>query len=154
MYIVLGDWSDDGHGKSDKVLVETNYEVDEMQEAYKKSCRMTGISFNHDEDFTGVKKDYREAKRYHICTEYEDTSLSEECVDILRVHGCPLEDFCYADEGDVYIDHDQFLGLLMWFVSLSLPDFKWEKVVEKDDIPCFNGYWGDLNVQFGYGLYC
>ena len=28
MYLVLGDWSDDGHGKYDKVLVESKKSVD------------------------------------------------------------------------------------------------------------------------------
>jgi len=38
MYIVLGDWSDDGH--SEKVLIESNKTVSEIQDAYRSSCNL------------------------------------------------------------------------------------------------------------------
>jgi len=57
MYLVLGDWSDDGHGKYEKVLVEVNKTIEEVQNAYKNSCKLTGISFNgSNEDFTGINR--------------------------------------------------------------------------------------------------
>ena len=35
MYLVLGDWSNDGHGKSEQVLFTANYPVEDIQNAYK-----------------------------------------------------------------------------------------------------------------------
>ena len=35
MYLVLGDWSEDGHGRSQKILVNVNKSVSEVQQAYK-----------------------------------------------------------------------------------------------------------------------
>jgi hypothetical protein len=32
MYLVLGDWSDDGHGKYKKILVKCNKTVKEIQD--------------------------------------------------------------------------------------------------------------------------
>lgn len=145
MYLVMGDWSNDGHGKSDKILVEVNKTVKEVQDAYKASCKLTGISFNHNEDFTGIKRDYDEAVDHHIFTEYEGCHVSQTCIDILAKYGIEIDE----DEG--YCPED-FAELWFKFVKLSLPDLEFNFV--KDDIPCINGYWNsNLNVQFGYGLY-
>ncbi len=52
MYLVLGDPSQDGHSQYDKVLFEVNKTLEEVQQAYKDSCKLTGISFNHSYDYT------------------------------------------------------------------------------------------------------
>lgn len=44
-YVVLGDWSQDGHGKSEKVLIKSNLPVGDTQKAYKKSVEDTGFHF-------------------------------------------------------------------------------------------------------------
>lgn len=42
MKLVLGDWSDDGNGKTEEFILEVNKTVAEIQEAYKQSCKLTG----------------------------------------------------------------------------------------------------------------
>lgn len=159
MYLVLGDWSDDGHGKYDKVLVESNKTVREIQDAYKASCRLTGVSFNHNEDFTERKRSSREANKYHIATDYEQGfDVSEEAKQALRDVGFDVDKhfaFGMDDEGDQIEDNDViFLHLWTEFVKLSLPDLIINKIPEDRGIPVINGYWNNnLNVQFGYGLY-
>lgn len=37
--LVLGDWSDDGHGISKDFLFECNYDVHKIRQAYKDSCK-------------------------------------------------------------------------------------------------------------------
>ena len=151
MYLVLGDWSDDGHGKTDKELYEVNKTVEEVQEAYKASCRLTGFSFNHNEDFTGIKREWKTSDLYHICTNYEDYLLKEPAYQMFKEHGFDFSDWDIEDTNDIYIE-DSFEDLWWFFVGLSLPDLEYKKV--QDDIPVINGYWNDnLNVQFGYGLY-
>jgi len=149
-YLVLGDWSDDGHGKSDKILLKSNKSVTEIQNAYKQSCKSTTCSFNHNDDFTGIKRDYKESIKYCVCSEYQQTTLTPEIIKIFKKQNCP---FLKKLENDDYIvSQEIFVKLLMWFISLSLPDFKCEEI--EDDIPVLNGYWdNNLNVQFGYGLY-
>lgn len=159
MYLVLGDWSGDGHGKSDKVLVLSNKTVKQIQNAYKASCKLTGVSFNHNEDFTGQKRDYREAKKYQIATEYEQGfKVSDEAKQALKDAGYDIDKhFAFGmDEDDDQVEDNDVIFLHIWteFVKLSLPDLIINKVPEDEDIPVINGYWDKgLNVQFGYGLY-
>ena len=143
MYLVLGDWSDDGHGKSDKLLIESSHPVKDVQDAYKKSCELTGVSFNHNTDFTKDNKGIR------VCTEYEDSKFNEEAKDVLEEYGCPKELMDLE-----YMDDDTLPELITWFIGISLPDWKFKFVFVNDTIPVINGYWNrNLNVQFGYGLY-
>ena len=159
MYLVLGDWSSDGHGKYDKVLVESNKTVKEIQNAYKASCRLTGVSFNHNDDFTGRKRDYKEKQKYHIATEYEQGfDVSDEAKQALRDAGFDVDKhFAFGmDEDSDQIEDNDVIFLHLWteFVKLSLPDLIMNKIPEDNSIPVINGYWDkNLNVQFGYGLY-
>lgn len=159
MYLVLGDWSDDGHGKYEKVLVESNKTVQEIQDAYKASCKLTGVSFNHNDDFTGRKRDWREAKKYHIATEYDSGfQITDEAKQALRDAGYDVDkhlSFGMDEEDDQVEDNDAiFLHIWTEFVKLSLPDLIINKIPEDESIPVINGYWNNnLNVQFGYGLY-
>jgi hypothetical protein len=162
--IVLGDWSDDGHGKSDKVTILINKTPSEMKQAYKASCKALGISFNHNDDFTGITdSSYEEQKMRHICSDYEDSTLNSYCYKI-------LSDNCFQyisnsevldklnddgeDEDNQYLDDEDLIEILMAFITYSMTDFKWKYPEAGEKIPVFNGYWDDeLNVQIGYGLY-
>ncbi len=168
MYLVLGDWSDDGHGKYEKILVETNQPVEKIQQAYKDSCKLTGISFNHNDDFTGIKqtvadfqgdytKYFKSQRERLIGSEYENYTLNKYCYDKLTSFGINLKEIFEVDEEnpeEVYIDTDSFPKLWFAFVKLSLPDLEYSIPVENDSTPVINGYWNkNLNVQFGYGLF-
>lgn len=43
MYLVVGDWSDDGHGKTEKFLIESNKPIQEVRAAYNKGCKIAGF---------------------------------------------------------------------------------------------------------------
>lgn len=148
MNLVLGDWSDDGHGKTTNVTVEVNKTVVEVQEAYKASCKLTGISFNHNVDYTEKKRDWKEAKKYMVCTKYEENTLTNEVKEVLKRFNCP-EDIIENFDEECF---ENFVKLWFWFVKLSLPDLVYTEI--KNDIPTINGYWNEnLNVAFGYGLF-
>lgn len=167
MYLVLGDWSKDGHNQSEKILVECNLPVEKIQQAYKDSCKLTGISFNINENFTGLKYDVKDYKNYDeyfdaqkrglIATEYEDSSLNTHCLEQLKKFGFDLkiiygDDYDTEDNEELYLDESSFTKLWFWFVKLSLPELQF--IVVEDNIPVINGYWNkNLNVGFGYGLY-
>jgi len=151
MYLVLGDWSEDGHGKSNKILVEVNKTVEEVQNAYKNSCKLTGISFNHDEDYTETDRHWEIADKYRIAVEYERFDLTDEVIEVLTKFNCP-KDIIENYKEEAY--ENNYIALWFWFVSLSLSDIEYSIGSVKDDIPCINGYWDkNLNVGFGYGLY-
>lgn len=158
MYLVLGDWSGDGHGRHEKVLVESNKPVKEIQDAYKASCKLTGVSFNHNNDFTERERDYKERKKYYIATEYgQGLSISGEAREALLDAGFDDKHFAYGmdEDGDQEADNDDlFLYLWTEFVKLSLPGLIINKLPADTSIPVINGYWDEnLNVQFGYGMY-
>jgi len=146
MYLNIGDWSNDGHNQSDKILMSANYPVNIVQQAYKDACKLTGIGFD-DDDAKYHEREWEEAKKYQICVDYEEPELTEECQEILKKFGIDitpyLEDYC---------DFDNFVKLWCDFTKLGLPDLQISTV--KDEIPNINGFWDkNLNVGFGYGLY-
>lgn len=170
-YLVLGDWSGDGHSRSEKILLECNYPVKEVQQAYKDSCKLTGISFNINDDYTGRNlkdfRDWRENEKYQIATGYQSPFIPKEAWEILKRFN--IEDFlqdyygnleeilkyAYTEEGFEIEETEMFVQIWIWFVKLSLPEdciFYIDR--NQDTIPVINGYWNEnLNVQFGYGLY-
>jgi len=148
MYLTLGDPSNDGHGHYDAILCVTNKTLKEIRTAYKASCKLTKISFNHNEDYTGEKRGYKLDSEYRICTDYQVSKLTETVLDVLEEFNCPyIKEF----KREPYLCNDDFCVLWWWFVGLSLPGLEWEQKTVKDNIPIIND--GDLNVQFGYGLY-
>lgn len=151
-YIVLGDWSNDGHGKSKKILIESNFTHDKLQNAYLKSCKKTDIAFHSNNQ-----------AKITVCTEYEQSKLTIDIFEVLTKFNCPFNDLELDGIGDTlitenncedcYFNETSYLNLLMWFISLSMPsNFTWQKI--DDNIPNFNGYWDEkLNITIGYGLY-
>jgi hypothetical protein len=66
--ILIGDWSSDGHGKSESFVLNGNYPVKMLRQAYKDSCKLTGVQFNHNYNYTGIrvyhlKKDMKKLKK-------------------------------------------------------------------------------------------
>jgi hypothetical protein len=149
-YVVLGDWSEDGHGKHSKVLIESNICLEELQKAYKDSCAETKFDFHR-----------------IVCHRYEEYGLTAEIFDLFNDFHCPIEtlglerldgrkleekiteDNCES----YYFNEFSFINALMWFIGLSVKkEWVWRKI--DLNIPFFNGYWSEtLNVSFGYGLY-
>ena len=152
MYLVLGDWSDDGHGKTEKKLYGVNKTVLEVQEAYKASCRLTGFSFNLGEDHTGVTgRSYEESAAHQIAVRYKQDTLSKEVYLMFKEHGYDFSNWDVSDLEYIYIE-ENFEDLWWFFVKLSLLDVEYTPV--EDTIPNINGYWdSNLNEQFAYGMY-
>ena len=78
--LVIGDWSDDGHGKTDAILVETNVSTAELIEAHKKGLLKVPAFKN-------------------CCVNYEEGHISLELAHQLLEAGLNPEDFltdpCY-----------------------------------------------------------
>lgn len=157
--LVLGDWSEDGHGILKEVLIECNCnDVVDIQNAYKASCKKLGVQFNDDKDYTGRNLPYGDP--HFIWTEYGDSNMSVVAYDILNKAGCfDGIDIEENDDGRYYIESiegcvlEEHAKVIMNFISLSMPDDFSYQIIKKN-YPCINGYWNDnLNVQFGYGLF-
>ena len=142
MKLTIGDWSKDGHNRMEHYYLNSNYDVHQVREAYKNSCKKTGVTFNHNEDYTGLGLTYDSPRQ--IWCEYEEREISEDALKILNDFGIDCE---------ATADTEEAAEIIMKFIALSLPDdFKYEFC--KLDAEPINGYWnGELNCQFGYGLF-
>lgn len=148
--VPVGDWSKDGHNEYKNYYVTCNYAVEDMQQAYKDTCKKIGLQLNHNEDYTGIGEilSYGSEDKWRLMlTEYEESTIDDRAVTILKEHGFESEQM---DEG--YFDEEAVFNLFMWFISYSLPEnFEWEEVVP--EATPLVGWWGNLNHQIGYGVY-
>lgn len=157
--VPVGDWSKDGHNQCDTYYVETNYSAKEMRQAYKDTCKKIGLQMNHsDTDYTGLGLKFRDSRC--LLSEYEESSISEEAVEILLEHGFDFDRVDgERDKNDklilqeVYFSSEGVFDLFMWFISYSMPsDFEYKQV--KLEAEPINGWWNkDLNEQIGYGVF-
>jgi lysyl-tRNA synthetase class II len=152
--ITIGDWSQDGHNQYEEFVFEANKTVQEIRQAYKDSCKLTGLSFNHNEDYTGLNLNWQhpEYETRKIATEYEEYELSDLAKEILSKFNIDYSN--YNEEPSL----ENFIDLLINFIKLSLPDLILEeasfKKSELKTIKPLNGWWTkELNCQFGYGLF-
>lgn len=172
MKLNVGDWSKDGHNISEQVLLLCNKEVFQIQEAYKNSCKLVGLQFNNNEDYTELTRDiqgydkYKKLQSLILLNEYTNNYLNNYQIDLLSKYKgfselfneiVYFEDYYYHSEEDdkLYIDNSRnFTKLFMWFVGLSLDSLVWEFYEKEDNIPNINGYWDkNLNVTIGYGIF-
>lgn len=144
--IVIGDWSDDGHGCSEEFYYMVNYALSDIRQAYKDSCEKTKVFFHDNQD---TYKRQRNGEIFCELCEYEQSTLSKEAFDILKNYKL-LE---YAEDIEQAIETAEDLAnLIMNFIALSMPkDFVFVSCDRPEPI---NGYWNkELNEQFGYGFY-
>lgn len=145
---VVGDWSDDGHNYSKEYCYSSNYPVNEIQEAYKRSEKKTKITFDKNRQTNTITE--------VIFDDYGVCSLSEIQIEKLQSFGLVVKKGRYTK---LY-----FLSLLFAFIKLSLPDLKLEaldldknyvkKLGTSKEYPVFNGWWDkNLNMSMGYGLW-
>jgi hypothetical protein len=140
MYLNVGDWSEDGHNKCDRIRIESNKPVADVQQAYLNACEISGMSFHNDWGGTTPNP---------VLTEYEERELSKENCALLLKHGVPLDVIIEDD----YIDPWMFADMWCEFIKIGDPELVCKQI--KDDTPNINGFWDKkLNKQFGYGLFC
>jgi hypothetical protein len=154
--ISIGDYSGDGHSIVEHYIIACNHTVKEVGQAYKDSCKLTGISFNDNVDYTQLNRAWEVAAKYKIAVEYQDSYISTECQKALLEHGIDVwEGFNkeeYKDDQIHMEDPEDFLELLMKFIKISLKDLEYKIVT--DDLPSLNA-WGNspLHCHLGYGLF-
>lgn len=147
--VVIGDWSNDGHGKSDIVPFVCTHDQEAIRKAYHDFVNKYKIGL-HGESYAAVGDDY-----VGILCEYEDCKISKEVYDILARSGIKMDSF--IDDGDV--DEYLFDGgptevaeLFMEMVKTQIPGFNYN--IPEEGIETINGFWQDgFNYSFGYGVY-
>lgn len=142
--IVMGDWSDDGDGRKETVLVRVWGEDstdDAMRDARDRAIEATGVEFS--ELFAGG----------------EGPSISSDDLDTLVENGFdpawPKSDIggktpsfwrsCGASDETPY----SAVSLLMFYASFGSPDIGWEIVLPPTVVGSHNSI---LGAGFGFGL--
>ena len=132
--IVVGDWSDDGHGKSETFIFEIPDGVSarDMKAAYRRNVSFFGFDPQKD------------------CEEYEDMDFPLEHLRLLVEGGFPYEGF---DDTAEYqeVDTEVYAEILAFFLTNGLTTF----TRVDDQVPVLLG--GDGAVlgpeQYGYGFF-
>ena len=143
--IYIGDDSGDGHGEHDSFIIESNISVDSLRTAYKKSCKLLGIQFNINSDFTdlGIGWKHPEYSDRRLLCDYQENTISDLAGSILKKHGIDVESYNFTDP-------ESLVHLIMDFIKLAVRNLEY-RIVPEEDIEVFNTK--GLNVQFGYGIY-
>ena len=132
--LTIGDWSDDGHGKTEIFLCKSNKDLAVVREAYKKGVEKIGLDL------------------FKICDEYEHDAISFEEKSLFRCLDDDDEPGYF--EGDFRLSTENMYHMWMEIVTAGDPDLEIEDYML--EVQYFNGYWSkddDYNDQFGYGLF-
>ena len=165
-FITIGDWSQDGHNSYDVFRYFASHPIPEQQDAYELTSQKTGLRLaGHDTE-----------NPHYICVEYKDNLIGAYHIELLRRHA-QIDNSRMGDCGPYgfYPDATQMAEFTLWFISVSLPGFSYERLakaqtkkwdaVEKymdhtgwieaaAEGKIFNGWWSPrLNEQIGYGIY-
>lgn len=127
---VLGDWSNDGHGRTETYHYSSNYSGEEIESAYYRAVLKTGID---------IKKS--------VAVKYDGPFLYTTEYDVLRELGYNMGDWAEEDilrKGKVYIEENtDMVDMYMTLVKTELPDIVYE--LANDDAHTIRG--------MGYGLF-
>ena len=141
--IHIGDWSKDGHNQSESFIIESTKPNNEVQQAFKDAGTKIGVISE------GAYP------RFLIADEYEDYRLPTNYAEALTDAGVEIDDLVYNDgtdkEPDYMFEEPHALAVLIMRIAQTELQFEFKFV--DDEVPHFNGYWGDLNMSFGYGLF-
>lgn len=146
----LGDWSDDGHGKTDVRTLGCNMPFEKVVEAYQAACKKLPTDVHPTEIFSG----------------YEETDLSEDVYFKVFDAGYDLlAGFNEAEERvrrerelketwkdllrHPQVDREEFGLYVLWFCQQGNPDLQFSDEKVQD----LFGYYG-IREHCGYGLFC
>lgn len=137
--LVLGDWSDDGHGKTEIITIRSNLDHVAVDEAYDEGSKKLGFNFADT-----------------VCVDYEDSSISVDDMKRLMDHGLTLEElFKYkydlteakkalenAEQSTIGLYADAFAAIYLFIAKLGNSQLEYKVVNEHSRI----------NIG-GYGLF-
>jgi hypothetical protein len=127
--LVMGDWSDDGHGETEQVTIKSNFNKIWIDRAYESASDILGFCFINE-----VAKNYEEP--------YIDNELIIKLREVLEEPN--LLDGVIDEHAEcIGIDSYEYLDIYLKIIKLGDPDFKYKII-------------GDNNEQInigGYGLF-
>lgn len=150
MYLPFGDWSDDGHGKWDKVLIDAP-SMEHLLNAQKKIKAIYGDHF-----FDGM------------ADQYEEPHFSEDIWQALKDSNYPIErmwetedwnDWSDCNSIDEVLAEDEYPSLSLNFImDVFIWLLNWQgaeitRLDSKDDIPMICNWTCEGFETVGYGCF-
>lgn len=116
---VVGDDSEDGHGKIKTFLFKTNLNVTEIHQAYRDAVQMVGF------DFTS-----------NVACDYQDNNILMEDFELLKSKGIDVDLSDYMMKGDtsIYLSPENYLKFYLKYCKLGNPEFEYEEINTKNKI--------------------
>lgn len=120
--LIVGDWSDDGHGKTDIYLIKSNLSKKDIEEAFDQGVAKIGC------DITDH------------CKGYTDSKIAREEYNKFVAQGFKRGDYIYEDEDDesgpFYVSSETYRDLYLFTVKCGNDNFIFKHVFEdrKNDI--------------------
>ena len=151
MYIPFGDWSDDGHGKYDKVLVEAE-SMQDLYNAQKCLCARYGNNF-----FDGFADDYADPHLSPVIWQaLKDTNYPVERMiqfnDIYDWTGIQSIDEALAEEdGSPMVNLDFVEDVFIWLLNAFDADIV--RLDSGEDIPMICNWTCPGFETVGYGCF-
>lgn len=149
----IGDWSEDGHEKSDDVAIRTTNTKEAIQEAYIRFETETHMTFDTNRTTIGLNR----SDMIRLLNSYGDRTLQPDVVQKLRDAGVDMD--CVSryvekdEDGSMYfLDAKEVAVLFMECIKSQLPDFNYTLVKEHSTY-LFGHYDDKLNISAGYGIY-
>ena len=134
-HLSIGDWSGDGHGRSEDFTVASNAPVETVREAHYKIPEVTEVDIES------------------ICSEYGEDEIDAETVQVLKDMGFQFENSSGMGEGIVNVP--EMARLWIFLLQKADPSLKLE--IKDDDIPnlqfCGADEKGRHIGKVGYGLF-
>lgn len=144
----VGDWSNDGHGRCESVLVDTNHIDVDIHKAYQRFVKKNKISVINDYKIQNTKNE-RFCKDEEQAMPIEDwLKLKEAGVDLSKF----VDNYLLQSEGReaYYFDEGppELVMLYLEMAKVNLPDLEY-KIIEENEIPVF----GSHTFGIGYGSF-
>ena len=133
--IPIGDWSNDGHGKCDWFIVDSNKSLKTIREAYFASKKITGVITPED-----------------ICSDFEDSTILESDKERFAEQYPVTKKMIDDNE---YISSRAMVEMIIEFVRKSDSSIVMKVDEKSDDMLPFYGYdQSGRHINFiGYGLF-
>lgn len=139
----IGDWSDDGHGKQEIFVVETNKEIEYIREMYFQACNKLGFQLDGHHELSP-------------CAEYEDSLIKPETIKALRNFGLKISEEEEKQWTTEYVQYKELCKLVLDFIKTQDEAIEFY-IIPEDDMPQFQFYGYDEKKRhigyFGYGLF-
>lgn len=114
--IVCGDWSNDGHGMTDSIFIESNLNHEDIEVAYKRGAKEIGLDFRND-----------------VARQYEDHKMSQAQMDILRANNINTEvDEWYGEPSSYSLDSDSYIEIFLEICKIGNYNFNYEKIETRE----------------------